>query len=861
MKHCTQCGAPMPEDARFCPRCGAASAVASGGDPLLGKVIADRYLLVEKVGQGGSGVIYRAEHTTLSKRVAVKILHTQLSTDDTALERFRREATTVAELDNEHILQVLDFGRTEDRRLFFAMEFLEGETLTKVIERTRQLPVIRAVDIAIQIAEALMEAHGLGYVHRDLRPRNVFLINKRGRADFVKLLDFGLAKLVLPNMEAKQTAMGMTFGDPRYMSPEQARGETLDRRSDIYSLGAILFEMLTGTPPFSGAGTFEILQQHLDASPPRVRDRRPDCPEWLDALVQRALAKKPEGRFVTVLKMIECLRAQAAPGPADAAEKAAHVKLSSEPKAADGAAPGRQTRQMGSPAQAAAQKPAAPASAPAALVPPMAAPAPVVADAATASAGPRATLTMHVPKPAEAKAAPEVKPGAKAEARPEAKIDPKPEPVKPVPRGVAAASAAGSVEVTPKSTAAPLELANVPSVVIESSSQERTIPERPTVQAPAPQTPQAAHAESLKPRKSEPTGEHWFSSDSQPIPLVAGVDDEYEDQPKKSRGTQIIVGVTLGLSALITIVVLSMPKPQQKPLHGEQSTEASKPAKAKPAPAPSPSPAAVAAAQPTPPPAAVAPPAPAHAEAAKPEPPPPAAPEAQPEVKAEAKSPPKVVAPAAPKVAAAPAPKPVAPAPKPVAPAPKPVAPASKVALAPAPKPAAPAPKPADKPTRVASADKPAADKRGKREQPPEGFKDPWAGEPGKPAAGGSAQAEFFVKLGRQKLGSSDLVAAAANFNKAREYDARSAEAVAGLGEVAFEQGDYNGAAVHLKQALKLAPNRARYLVLLGQTYYKLGKPREAVTEYKKALHLDPSNQEAQHSLEVAERKLAQQGG
>ncbi|MCU1277609.1 MAG: serine/threonine protein kinase with repeat, partial [bacterium] len=311
MRHCTQCGAATPEDARFCPRCGAPVIALAASDPMLGKTIAERYHLVEKIGQGGSGTIYRGEHTTLKKRVAVKVLHAQLSTDDTALERFRREATTVAELDNDHILQVIDFGRTDDNRLFFAMEFLEGEPLTKTIERERQLTIDRSVDILTQTCEGLIEAHRLGYIHRDLRPRNVFLVNRRGRADFVKVLDFGLAKLILPDAEAKQTAMGMTFGDPRYMSPEQARGEKLDPRSDIYSLGAIAFEMLTGSPPYTGSGTFEILQQHLDAPVPKVRDRRSDCPAWLDAVVQRALAKKPDGRFASVDKLVEALRAQA----------------------------------------------------------------------------------------------------------------------------------------------------------------------------------------------------------------------------------------------------------------------------------------------------------------------------------------------------------------------------------------------------------------------------------------------------------------------------------------------------------------------------------------------------------------------
>src|SRR5207244_7299517 len=139
--------------------------------------------------------------------------------------------------------------RAEDGRLFFAMEYLEGEALSAVLEREGALPIERSVDILQQLVDALMEAHALGYVHRDLRPRNVFLTKRRGRSDFVKLLDFGLAKLVLPDIDAAKTNMGMTFGDPHYMAPEQARGDVVDRRADIYSLGAIAFEMLVGQPP------------------------------------------------------------------------------------------------------------------------------------------------------------------------------------------------------------------------------------------------------------------------------------------------------------------------------------------------------------------------------------------------------------------------------------------------------------------------------------------------------------------------------------------------------------------------------------------------------------------------------------
>jgi serine/threonine-protein kinase len=788
---------------------------------MIGKVILDRYKLVEKIGQGGSGAIYRGEHTTLKKKVAVKLLHAQLSTDDTALERFRREATTVASLENEHILQVLDYGRSDDNRLFFAMEFLEGETLTKVIERERQLTVERTVDILTQICEGLIEAHELGYVHRDLRPRNVFLVNKRGRADFVKLLDFGLAKLILPDAEAKQTAMGMTFGDPRYMSPEQARGEPLDRRSDIYSLGAVAFEMLTGSPPYLGSGTFEILQQHLDAPVPKVRDRRPDCPAWLDAAVQKALAKKPDGRFETVAKMLEAVRTE--------------------------------------PEKAPAPKPAAMAPAPA---------APVV------SMGP-----AEAPPPATQQQQPARTPSIKETQAMHTLAPRKPE------KGPTLPATSGSVEVTPPPAKMP-DAANVPSVVVEGSSNERTAPavpaklsppsagppgfeappavERPGAPAPLPPPPSPGMAsEPVQKRKNDPTGE-WFSSDSQPIKTVKGADyDELDEIPRANRAPMIIGGVAGGLILVGVVVIALLPKAEHKPMRGE----AAEPAKTAAAPATPPSAVAEKPVAPATPPSAIAatPPAPTppSAVAEKPLAPtaapttPPIAPSA---VAVKPMSPPSAVAVKPSAVAVKPTPTPTPPvaalSPPPVAkPAAKePVAHVEKV------KPEKPA---VEKPTRVASAERPAAPapvEKHKKQASPEGFKDPFAPDAPKasaPSAGESAQAEFFVKLGRQKLGSSDLGGAAASFNKAREYAPRSSEAVAGLGEVAFEQGDYSGAAVHLKQALKLAPNRARYLVLLGQAYYKLGKPKDAAVEYKKALRIDPQNQEAQHSLEVAERKLS----
>jgi tRNA A-37 threonylcarbamoyl transferase component Bud32 len=278
----------------------------------MGTVIGDRFLILERLGHGGSGTIYRAEHVTLRRKVAIKVLHHELSRDDLAVERFRREATTVSEIDNDHIVEIHDFGHTADGRLYLAMELLEGETLQDVIRREKRLGVELTLDVLLQLGEALAEAHAMGYVHRDLRPRNVWLAARRGRPNFVKLLDFGLAKLVEHEGRAASTSLGMTFGDPKYMSPEQARGEAVDRRADLYSMGCIAYEMLVGQPPFASGKVFDILTQHIDTLPGEPRDRREDVPLWLNSVIMRLLAKKAEDRFVTVLGLVEALRQQTA---------------------------------------------------------------------------------------------------------------------------------------------------------------------------------------------------------------------------------------------------------------------------------------------------------------------------------------------------------------------------------------------------------------------------------------------------------------------------------------------------------------------------------------------------------------------
>jgi serine/threonine protein kinase len=273
-------------------------------DPLIGRTIGGRYLVCELIGAGGMGTVYRGRHQLVGRDVALKFLSARYARDTAARERFLREARAANRIDHEHIIDITDFGETTDNLVFLVMEYLEGETLSKVIERGA-LPPERALTIAHQLATALARAHELDVIHRDIKPDNVFVLQRRG-ADFVKLLDFGLAKVV---GEHRLTATGKVFGTPEYLAPEQARGETLTGQADQYSLGCVLYEMLTGALPFEGTHP-EVVLKHLQAEAPAPSARRPSLAlaRELDALVLRMLAKHPGERFTDAYHLADELR-------------------------------------------------------------------------------------------------------------------------------------------------------------------------------------------------------------------------------------------------------------------------------------------------------------------------------------------------------------------------------------------------------------------------------------------------------------------------------------------------------------------------------------------------------------------------
>jgi serine/threonine-protein kinase len=311
MRQCPECRNAIEDAARFCPHCGAASTASPEvADPWIGQVVNGKFRVEALLGQGGMGKVYRARHLTLDRPVVLKMLHPDYSTDPQVVQRFQREARAASRLNHPNSIAVLDFGAAEDGTLFMAMEFLSGRDLARILADEFPLGEARIVRIGAQILSALAEAHAQGIVHRDLKPENVMVEPRRGEPDFVKVLDFGIAKITAPGVnEPKLTQAGLVCGTPEYMSPEQARGAEIDARSDLYSMGVLLYQLATGELPFQSDTPVGYLTKHLSEQPVPARERWAELSEALDAVIARAMAKDAAARFQTADEMREALLA------------------------------------------------------------------------------------------------------------------------------------------------------------------------------------------------------------------------------------------------------------------------------------------------------------------------------------------------------------------------------------------------------------------------------------------------------------------------------------------------------------------------------------------------------------------------
>src|SRR3954447_16899602 len=257
---------------------------------VVGELVAERYQLEELVGTGGMSSVYRAHDTLLDRKVALKVLHEQYTEDEEYVERFRREARSVAQLSHPNIVTVIDRGEADGRQ-FIVFEYVDGENLKGVVNSGGALPVETAVMLAHQIARALAFAHEHGLVHRDVKPQNV-LLNGDGSA---KVTDFGIARSL--DVQHGMTQTGTVLGTSDYIAPEQAQGQTVSAQTDVYSLGVVLYELLTGAVPFPGDNFVAVAMRQINEPPPSARERRPEVPPRLDAALRRAMAKDPGDRF------------------------------------------------------------------------------------------------------------------------------------------------------------------------------------------------------------------------------------------------------------------------------------------------------------------------------------------------------------------------------------------------------------------------------------------------------------------------------------------------------------------------------------------------------------------------------------
>lgn len=321
---CPRCHSSVPEGHRFCGLCGhhlrGGEALRAVGDPLIGAVVGARYRLIAKIGVGGMGTVYKVEHVQMGKLMAMKLLHGDLSRDEAMIQRFNREGRAVSRLTSRHTVQVFDYGQS-DGLIYLVMEYLRGRDLGRMLQETGPLEPSRCAPMIRQIAESLDEAHGKGVVHRDLKPENIFLCAPQAGREVVKVLDFGLAKITEQENTSGQTLGGALIGTPYYMSPEQISDREVGPHSDIYGLGALVFKLLTGEPPFASSQPMAVLTAHLQTPPPRASERLAERAEQLepvDGVLMKAMSKSEGERYASAMAFAEAFEralAQGSPKP------------------------------------------------------------------------------------------------------------------------------------------------------------------------------------------------------------------------------------------------------------------------------------------------------------------------------------------------------------------------------------------------------------------------------------------------------------------------------------------------------------------------------------------------------------------
>jgi hypothetical protein len=340
LKLCPTCGAEYPANERFCPRDGTAlRAQGSTTGDLVGSIIAERYHVIKKLGEGGMGQVYLAEHVKMGRKSAVKVMNPGMMHDADAISRFNREASNASRINHPSVAGIYDFGETAEGLIYLAMEFIEGESLTDVVKANGALPPRRAADITRQAAEGLSVAHVMGIVHRDLKPDNIMIARNRDGSDCVKVVDFGIAK-AQGSENQKVTRTGMVVGTPEYMSPEQLSGDKLDGRSDVYSLALVAFNMLTGKLPFPSETAQESMIMRLTDKPKPLVEMNPGV-AWtpaIQAVMDRALERDAKLRYQTASEFGNALWNAVDDMPKGAATEGGTLMMTSVPPTRVGAA-------------------------------------------------------------------------------------------------------------------------------------------------------------------------------------------------------------------------------------------------------------------------------------------------------------------------------------------------------------------------------------------------------------------------------------------------------------------------------------------------------------------------------------------